>query len=169
MGRAVKALVALVIAGMLALSGCSGQNPNTAATVNGVPIPVTEAEEAYAALKPYLQNPSLAAATGLLVTSRVGAGIAQQQGLQFTDDERNTASSSTLPPDLVADPNLAGFAKDYVTTVLVSQKLGQEDFLKAAAAVEVEVNPRFGSWDPTTLQLTPGTGSLSSPAPATAG
>jgi hypothetical protein len=169
MGRAVKALIALVVAGMLALSGCSGQNPNIAATVDGVAIPVTEAEETYTALKTYLQNPSLAAATGLLVTSRVGASIAQQQGLQFSDDDRAAASASTLPQELAADQSLSGFVNDYVTTVLVSQQLGQEAFLAAAAAVEVEVNPRFGSWDAATLQLEPGSGSLSSPAPATAG
>ncbi len=166
MGRAVKALIALVVAGMLVLSGCAGQNPNHAATIDGVALPVSEVEATLPVLKPYLQDPSVATVTGLLVTSRVGAKIAQQEGLQFTAEERETASAASLPPDLAADPNLAGFVTDYVTTMLTSQKLGQEGFIAAASAIDVTVNPRFGSWDVTRLAVVPGTGSLSSPAPA---
>ncbi|MCW5953676.1 MAG: hypothetical protein KIT69_15595 [Propionibacteriaceae bacterium] len=166
MGRAVKALVALVVAGMLALSGCAGQNPNHAATVDGVVIPVSEAEAIFAVLKPYLQNPSTASAVSVLVTSRVGARIAVRQGLEFSEDEREMAASSVLPPELAADPNAAGFTTDYVTTALVSQQLGQEGFIQAASEIDVVVNPRFGSWDPSMVAVVPGTGSLSSPAPA---
>ena len=165
MGRAVKALIALVVAGMLALSGCSGQNPSHAATVDGTVIPVAEVEAALPALTPYLQTPSAGAVASLLVVSRVGTVIAEQQGLEFSADERQVAMTA-LPAGLADEPSLAGFVADYVTTVLVSQALGQEEFLQAAAAVEVEVNPRFGSWDPTTVSVVPGTGSLSSPAPA---
>ncbi len=165
MGRAGRALIALVIAGMLVLSGCSGQNPNYAATVDGAVIPVSEADALFTVLEPYLQNPSPASAVSVLVTSRVGAQIAVRQGLEFTSDEREMAAASVLPPDLAADPNAAGFATDYVTTALVSQQLGQEGFIQAAAEVDVVVNPRFGSWDPSQVAVVPGTGSLSSPAP----
>lgn len=159
MGRAVKALVALVIAGMLALSGCSGQNPNHAATVDGTVIPFSEVD----ALMPFVQGQTANVTMNLLVIARVGAAVARQQGVEFTEEERQSAAAG-LPPDLLADPALAGFAADYVTAALVSQSLGQEKFLQAASAVEVTVNPRFGSWDPATASLVPG-GSLSSPAP----
>lgn len=164
MGRAVKALIALVIAGMLALSGCSGQNPNQAATVDGVAIPVSEVDALLPALTPYLQTPGTGAVVSLLVVSRVGTAIAQQRGLEFSADERQ-ATVASLPTGLTDDPSLAGFVDDYVTTVLVSQSLAQEDFLTAASGVEVVVNPRFGSWDVTHLAVVAGTGSLSSPAP----
>ena len=158
MVRAVKALIALVVAGMLALSGCSGQNPNHAAVVDGAVIPFHEVD----ALVPFVQGESATAATQLLVIARVGAAVARQQGAEFTEEERQGAAAG-LPPELLTDPVLAGFATDYVTAVLVSQSLGQE-FLQAASAIDVAVNPRLGSWDPETVSLMPG-GSLSSPAP----
>lgn len=168
MGRAVRALIALVVAGMLVLSGCSGQNPNHAATVDGVVIPVSEAEAMFEVLKPYLQSPSTATALSVLVTSRVGAQVAARQGLEFSAEERETTAASVLPAELAADPNAAGFAADYVTTALVSQQLGQEAFLQAASEIDVVVNPRFGSWDPSQVAVVPGTGSLSTPAPTAA-
>lgn len=165
MGRAVKAqvvkaLVALVVAGMLALTGCS--NPNHAATVDGVPIALSEAE----ALAKYVQSGGASTATGLIVLSRIGASIAQRQGLEFSADAREAATASALPPELAADAGLAGFTADYVTTLLVSQELGQEGFVQAVSEADVVVNPRLGSWDPETLAVAPGTGSLSDPAPA---
>lgn len=167
MGRAVKALVALVVAGMLVLSGCAGQNPNHAATIDGVVVPVSEAEAIFEVLKPYLQAPATEAkAVSVLVSTRVGAQVAARQGLEFTPEEREAATASVLPPDLAADPNADAFNADYVTTALVSQQLGQEAFVQAAAEVDVLVNPRFGSWDPSLVAVVPGTGSLSSPAPA---
>lgn len=169
MGRAVRALIAPVVAGMLVLSGCSGQNPNHVATIDGVAIPVTEAEALYPVLAPYLQEPSLAGTVSLLVTSRVGAEIAAQQGLEFSSDDRESMSASALPTELAADPAAAGFADDYVTTVLVSNQLGEEAFLQAVTEIDVVVNPRFGTWDAATVSVVTGTGSLSSAAPTTAG
>ena len=166
MKRAVKALVALV-AGMLVLSGCAGQNPNHAAIIDGVAIPISEADAAFAVLEPYLQPPATPAkAVGVLVTSRVGAQVAARLGLEFSAEERAATTASVLPPDLAADPNAAVFTDDYVTLAMVSQQLGQEAFLKAASEIEVVVNPRFGTWDPEQLTVVAGGGSLSSPAPA---
>lgn len=167
MGRAVKALVALVVAGMLVLSGCAGQNPNHAATVDGVVIPVSEAAAMFEVLEPYLQPPATeATALSVLVTARVGAQVAARQGLEFSAEERESVAASVLPADLAQDPRAAAFAADYTTTALASQVLGQEAFTQAAAEVEVVVNPRFGSWDPSLIAVLPGTGSLSDPAPA---
>lgn len=165
MGRAAKALIALMVTGLLVLGGCSGQNPNHAATVDGAVIPVSEVEAMLPVLTPYLQSPSAATVTSLLVTSRLGAEVAARQGLEFSQDDRETVAASVLPPDLAADPNAAGFVTDYVTTALVSQQLGQEAFLQAASEFDVVVNPRFGTWDASYASVVPGGGSLSSPAP----
>jgi|CXWJ01.1.fsa_nt_gi hypothetical protein len=164
MGRAVKALIAL-LAGMLVLSGCSGQNPSHAATVGGVVIPVSEVDALTPVVKPYLPSPTPASVAGLLVLSRLGVQVAANAGLTFSDDERAAASAAVLPEGLAADPAAAGFVADFLTTALASQALGQEGFAEAAASIPVEVNPRFGEWSLDQLTLVPG-GSLSSPAPA---
>ena len=165
MGRAVKALVALVVAGMMALSGCSGQNPSHAATVGGVVIPVSEVEALQPAVTPYLPSPSPSSVAGLLILSKVGVQVADKAGLTFTEAEREAASAAVLPPGLAADPSAAGFVADFLTTALASQALGQQGFAEAASSIEVHVNPRFGTWSLDQLAVVPG-GSLSSPAPA---
>ncbi|MGC3953015.1 MAG: hypothetical protein QM804_01970 [Propionicimonas sp.] len=166
MGRAAKALIALVVAGLLTLSGCAGQNPNHAASIDGVAIPVSEVEAMLPVLTPYLQNPSVATVTSVLVTTRIGAEVARQQQLEFTAEQREAAAASVMPPELAADPQAASFATDYVTTALVSEKLGQDAFLAAVAKLDVVVNPRYGTWDASHAAVVPGTGSLSDPAPA---
>lgn len=126
MGRAVKALIALLVAGMVALSGCSGQNPSHAATVDGVVITVAEVEALAATLKPHLQTPPTQAwVTGLLVLSRIGVTVADQAGLTFTDAEREAAAAQVLPAQIAADPAAAAFAADFVTTAMVNQALGE--------------------------------------------
>ncbi len=167
MGRAARALMALVVAAMLVLSGCASQSPRDAATINGSTITVADLEAMQPVLEPYLQVKGAQSVLNMLILTRIGTEIVNQQKLTFSDAERSSAAAG-VPAELAKDPKAAGFVADYTSFVLATSRLGQEGFIKAAGEQSVEVNPRFGTWDATQLSLA-NSGSLSSPAPLAKG
>jgi predicted component of type VI protein secretion system len=158
--KLVRVLVAALV-GLLALAGCS-TSPRVAAVVNGVEVPVSAVEQLQPALAPFLSDSSAQSVAGMLVAVELGRQLAANHQLTFTDDDR-AALKAQLPAELVALPETADFVAGYVDLNLVASSLG-DAFTTEAAAIPVQVNPRFGTWDPDQFSLT-GSGSLSSPAP----
>lgn len=165
MKRVVRALVAL-LAGVLVVTGCS-TNPNTAAVVGENSFSVTEVEQFTTALSPYLASGGSAnQATTFLVLAEIGRQVAAEQKLTFTAEQKEQAIATVgIPETMAADPAMQDFLDGYMTFALTISSLGQEAFLSAATTREVQINPRFGAWNPAELSITPGAGSLSSPAP----
>ncbi|MDQ7992980.1 MAG: hypothetical protein AAGC63_13040 [Propionicimonas sp.] len=171
MGRAVRALMALVVA-MLALSGCAGKNPTHAADVNGVVI--TEAQVdgiaqglANVAGTPQVPGENRKTAASVLIRNEVGRQIGQQQGIAISDADRQAAlDSSPTVAKMAGDPLLSSFIDDYLTSELVRIQLGDEAFAAASEQIPVLLNPRYGTWNASQGMLDDVSGSLSSPAPA---
>jgi hypothetical protein len=80
--------------------------------------------------------------------------------LKLTSQDRSAALSSLFQGDSsLAQQALQGFSKDYAATYVddisrqyaVESKLGQQGYLawrnKAYRAADIEVSPRYGSWD----------------------
>jgi len=174
MGRAVRALMALVVAGMLALTGCAGQNPTHAALVNGVIITEDQVGQvaqglATAGGTPDAPGAQRQTAASILIRNEVGRQVGLQRGVTISEADRE-AVLATAPQltQMAEDPALTVFITDYINSELTRTQLGETEFAAAAEDVEVSLNPRYGAWDTTQGSLTGESGSLSSPAPASA-
>ena len=172
MGRAVRALMALVVAGMLALTGCAGQNPTNAATVNGVVITQAQVDQIAQGLATVSGTPDAAGdqqntAASILIRNEVGRQVAQQRGVTISQDDRDQVLA-TAPQlaQMSQEPALTTFIDDYINSELTRTQLGETEFATAAGDIVVDLNPRYGAWDHTQGMLTGESGSLSSPAPA---
>lgn len=171
MGRAARVLVALVTTGMLALSGCAGQSPNTAATINGVVITEARVDEIAQGLATVSGTPDAPGeqrmtAASILIRNEVGRQVGQVLGVTVPDADREAAlAGSPQLAAMAAEPALTSFIDDYVDSELLRNQVGETDFAVAAGGLDLTLNPRYGAWDATLGVLTGQSGSLSSPAP----
>ncbi len=171
MGRAVKAVVA-VFAAVLALTGCAGQSPATAATVNQVVITETQIDEVAQALATIFGSPEQPGAqrrlaATVLIGNEVGRAVAAERGVTISEQDRtDMIAQYTDLTALSEQPGMQQIVSDYAAAVLIRTELGETDFATTAATIPVVVNPRYGSWDATLAQLQNDSGSLSSPAPS---
>ena len=171
MGRAVRA-VGAVFAAVLALTGCAGQSPATAATVNQVVITETQVDQVAQALATIFESPEQAGAqrrlaATVLIGNEGGRAVGAERGVTISEDDRKgTIAQYTDLTALSEQPGMAQIVDDYAAALLIRTELGETDFATTAATIPVVVNPRYGSWDATLGQLETGSGSLSSPAPS---
>jgi hypothetical protein len=97
-------------------------------------------------------------------------------GLELTPDLRDQALQLLGVDPSQADALFADFSEDYINSFLdgyakgiaVQTELGEEGFLELLreSAKDVEVNPRYGTWDPNQLVVVPPEGPR--PAPGSA-
>jgi hypothetical protein len=161
-------VVALVATALLMLSGCAKNNPNIAATVGSDQITVASVDsvaKVIAANSP--DSPTWggwrAPVLQVMVVSRIGGLVKQQTGITITDAQREQVyASNTLYAALAKDEASKAFMADFAdATLLLNNTSTQALFAKLAPTVPVEVNPIFGEWDATNVQLSGDTGSLS--------
>jgi hypothetical protein len=100
--------------------------------------------------------------------------------LKLTSEDRSAALASLFRGDsTLAQQALQGFSKDYATTYVddisrqyaVESKLGQQGYLawrtKAYRTADIEVSPRYGSWDASTQAVVPPKGPQPAPGETT--
>jgi hypothetical protein len=93
----------------------------------------------------------------------VSAQIAARKNIVITEAQRAAETN----PTLLNIPAAKEVAFDLADSMIVQQKLGSEAFLAEIKATPVEVNPRYGVWNPDTTDgsiLNGEAGSLSQPA-----
>lgn len=162
MKKAVRTL-AVAAASVLALSGCA-ESPARVATIDGTPILESSVERANQALiKAGAVDPEGARRDVALVLIRAAMSekIAAKRGVVITAAEREAqVGSSPAAEALKQQPGGPELIRDIVTVGLVLDKVGTDTYVADAAAMNVDLNPRYGAWNPTSLELV-GSGSLS--------
>lgn len=146
----VRRVVAVVAAGLLLLSGCA-TGAGTAATVEGQQISEAELHEATRQFNEVAQQPVtpgqvLEVLVQLPVLDEVGA----QAGVDFTEQEYREAMIEAG----LSDPH--PLAVDFLRGLNIQNTLpqmGEEVPAEALAELDVELNPRYGSWDPETATV----------------
>jgi hypothetical protein len=161
-------LVALVVAGLLLLSGCGKTNPNIAATIGGEQVTVATVDAVATVIadnSPDAPNWGRwrAPVLQVIVVSRIGAMVKQQAGITITDIQRQKVySSNQLYAALAKDEATKAFMSDFAdATLLLNDTDAGALYAQVAPTVPVTVNPVFGEWDAANVQLTGNTGSLS--------
>ncbi len=170
--KSVRWLLAVIVAGLLVLSGCSNPGANVAATVNGVPIPVSRVEGPVKGIGEtggQLAEPH-AIVLSYAIRGEIARAIAAEQGIQLTGEPRTTVLNAN--PNLAAfgdNPEVVDFVDDVVDSTLVIDRIGEAPFLARVSDASVQVNPRYGSWSVEAAAISQTGGQLSKPwaAPST--
>ena len=165
--RAAVSVLALVVA--VLLGGCT-QAPNTTAVVNGVVIQessVNEMAEALVssgAISTYAVARSSASAK--LIAGEVARQVARQNGITLAPaDISSLSTSNPTYATFLASPLGEEFAMNHTDAVQVTSEVS--DWQAEFAAVNVDLNPRYGTWPAFLAELasttadTPPTGSMS--------
>lgn len=153
-GRAllpVRRVLAAAAVGLLLLSGCA-TGADTAATVEGQEIGEAELQEAtrqfnQVAQQPVTPSQVLQVLVQLPVLEEVGA----EAGVDFTEEEYRSAMVEAG----LSEPH--PLAVDFLRGLNIQNTLpqtGQEVPSDRLAELDVEINPRYGSWDPESATVT---------------
>ncbi len=154
--------------GVAALSGCSPAS-GTAAVVNGVVIPdsrITDYSEGCAvvlASQPQLQMTANELRPQMVMWAVLGE-MSSQQAAQMGADAPTDAQVRDYMQQLglgvlLTDERCAQAALGIARSDLIASGLGLQS-ASYLGAYDVELNPRYGNWDPANLTLA-GSGSLS--------
>ncbi|MDO5503501.1 MAG: hypothetical protein Q4G67_10050 [Actinomycetia bacterium] len=144
-----RVLVAAVAAGALLLSGCGAGDQ--AAVVDGHVISESGVLEAAAQLRENVQQPpGPNQVIDILITAPAVSEMLRERGVSISDE----AARSAIP--MIANP--APYVVEMVKRDLALRELSQEDQMQLMERIresDVEVNPRYGSYDHDTLRVTP--------------
>jgi hypothetical protein len=167
--RLLAALVAALVAGVFALTGCTTPSAGIAAEVDGTTITVRQLEdslagaEAAAEFDPAKLRP---VALNYMIRAVIVRAAAAQRGLALSTQERSAfLAGQPLLTTLRADPRVARFVDDTVDVELLGAKLGDTVVTEVGRKARVLVNPRYGTWSVQEASLLGDTGSISLPAP----
>lgn len=150
-------LVGLAAAAAVLLGGCAG-SPGDVAVVDGTAITKAQLDSSLDGAKAVGQQFSNDQLLSILIQGEVADQVARQRGISITDADRD----KQLNPAVLRVPAAHDLAYDLADIQIVTTALGEDEFKKVIAGADIEVNPRYGSWDPKqALAVIPGTGSLS--------
>ncbi len=165
MTRLRAALTALLLTATVLLGGCA-QTAATTAVVNGVVIRESTVNDMARALVSsgaygtYAEARS--AASSNLIVGTVARQVASQDGINLTSaDIKSLSASNPTFATFLSTPLGEEFATDHVNA---SQVINQVSNWQAEfAAVNVDLNPRYGTWEAyiTSGASTPASGSMS--------
>ena len=150
------------VAALVALVGCS-PSPTTAADVEGTIISedvLSQAVDGCAELGIELPRNEM---LRTLVIGQVVRSVAENNGVSMDQERIDRAAAGD--PEIMHLMGNDGCAKAVETNVLlglVAEDIEEAKFMEEVMDLEVEVNPRYGDWDPEQATVG-GSGSLSVP------
>jgi len=144
---------AALVAGLL--GACAG-TPGAAAVVDGDVISTSELQAANDQLRPLFPGVTLQAVLSVLIQEPVITELAQEHGVGVSDGDARallataaTTNGVTLPADLA--PGTVAVARYVKASTALSDGDDLEDvqqqFSERIAALDIELNPRFGTLD----------------------
>lgn len=158
--------LAVPIVAATLLIGCV-PNGSTAFTVDGTRVSERQINAATSGcatvtkdnpgeLRTSMLNSVLAGGAGEKIAAATSTAVTQQERDEYL-------SSTTQGQAMLTDPECAKVANGLATYLIVLDRIGDTDFAAALKQLQVQVNPRYGTWDPEQGGAV-GSGSLSQPA-----
>lgn len=143
-------VAALLTAAALALSACTSPPMDHAATVNGQVISETDLHEATAQFNTVSQQPVVPGQVlNVLAQLPVLSEMASGAGAPITDHQLLTEVRGVG----IEEPNQ--LLLDYVRGLVYLQTVGGQVPPEQLTGLDVEINPRYGSWDPERAAVVP--------------
>jgi hypothetical protein len=118
---------------------------------------------------------------GFVLGSRIGFELHraefEERGLELSDEQRTAVRQQLFGDPAVTEQVFADFSDEYgrqlvddvARQIALEEELGQEEYptwaSEAFESAEIDVNPRFGSWDPEQQQVLPPDGPLDRSTP----
>lgn len=160
-------IAALATTSLLATTGCTAR-AQVAFTVNGTATTMTQVSDlangCAAALGGTTEVISAAGLVSDMIHDALARQLAASNDISYTDEELRqpivAGKVSPLAQLMLKDPTCEQLALGLTLEGLVRDNLGVSAYQSAAAAITVQVNPRFGTWNATDLSVD-GSGSLS--------
>lgn len=154
--RLVPALAA--VTALAGLAACS-PGPTVAAQVGDATITSALVDKSFTSCQDLGVQAPVATILTVLVYGEVAQGLASEYGLPL----ENSVLDQFVPAEALASDGCDDVFRAEASVNLIASELGEEIVLDALGNADVEVNPRFGAWDPQALGVA-GSGSLSVPA-----
>lgn len=149
MNKAARTWAAGIAVAAVALTGCT-QPPGAAATVDGVRIPdstVTRAGEALVTLGGAAPSIAYKQAAYDLTLGEASRQIAASVGESVSDADRSAIlGRNPGAARVAATPEGQAWGEAVSTTYLVLEKVGEEQFSQKLRDLDIDVNPRYGTW-----------------------
>ncbi|WP_159621461.1 hypothetical protein [Ruania rhizosphaerae] len=155
--RRIAAPAVAVITAALLAAGCAGQ-PGAAAVVNGEPIAEADLTDASTTLAPFLQEGvAPAALLAAMIQAPVLMDIAAEHGIAVSADQAQeqlaaNAEAGGIEVPEEYSPETMELARYLFLVNMVNQSPDaqsiNEEFAARLAELDVEVSPRYGTWNP---------------------
>ncbi len=157
-------LVAAAVTAVAVLAGCAGQ-PGAAAVVDGRSISTAELATAYEQLAPIFAGAGAQDVLGVLITEPFAAQVASDRGVGVNDEQAldllRQVATQALGEEKGAELEFGPGAIAVGRYSLAASALRDLSDADAAAAeyqdlvraADIDVNPRFGSFDADTLAV----------------
>lgn len=162
-GAARRAVAAAVAMAALALTGCA-TSPGAAVTVNGKSVSIAHFWDNVAACADITGASSDEIWRDIgtyTVRAEVARVIMEGRGIEFSEAELASIVQDGVGNHALADPTCKAVILGAAAWEMLSFRLGADQFDAAVREIDVEINPRYGNWDPTNGRAS-GSGSLSS-------
>lgn len=143
LARQLRTRTLMALAGALLLAGCSTGPFDHAATVNGQLISESDLQEAVAQINTQVAT-TPADVLGVLIKAPVLDELAQ--GAPFEVSEQQMVEAIRTQTTI---ENPSPLLVDYVRADYYLRQLGGVIPPEELAELDVELNPRYGTWDPT--------------------
>ncbi len=156
MNKIARVLSAGVAVAALTLTGCAG-NPSQAASVSGVGIAdETVRGVAQTIVQATGTDPSVALkqATYDLLLGEASRQIAAANGTAISAaDKAEVVAQNQLANVVSATPEGAPWGDAVGTTYVLLEEMGEEAYIQQLNQLDIEVNPRYGTWDAANVTL----------------
>lgn len=158
------ARMALPMAALALVAGCSTPNGGTAFEVDGDRVAMDQVDSSADGCARVIKQDASALhgeVARMLLVGSIGRAVAEQAHTAITPAMRSEALARLQGDQLLADPQCATAVNAFADYAAINQKLGQAKVAKAVKDLDVKVNPRFGNWDASRSSFTGASGSLS--------
>lgn len=159
------------LAAVLTLGACANPGPSTAFAVDDVVVSTQQLEQLNKDCRPVMNSAdrmsSMQAVREMALYGAIGKRLTAKHGFSFSDAQAEEILVRTEMTAPLRAPGCDVAARDLGRMLLSLGKLGEKKGIASVKELDITVNPRFGSWNKTELELDHGTDPLSRPAPIT--
>ncbi|PIF01764.1 MAG: hypothetical protein CR979_01985 [Propionibacterium sp.] len=142
----IRAMVFL-LASISLLAGCGMHSPNVAAIVDNVGLPESTVTAVTDGCREVLgQEVDRNKIAVLLVRGDIARKLAETKNIKISKEDLEKVRTEGQLERLEKNAECAQASESLATFIATIKKMGEKEFLTAAAKVNVEMNPRYGSW-----------------------
>ncbi|QIK71604.1 hypothetical protein G7070_04095 [Propioniciclava coleopterorum] len=154
MNKAIRPLAVAAIAA-LALTGCTSW-PGSGGKVGTTRIPdekVVRTAEVMTAATGAASTDALRSAAFDLTLGEASRQVVAANGIEFTPADKAAEVANSASAQAIIAAGGQEWADAVATTSLAIDRLGDERFLTGLRGLDIQINPRYGTWSPEQFRM----------------